>query len=233
MDLFQAISELTSHNKAGALCTVVRSSGSTPRQAGAKMLVYANGSTMGTVGGGDLENRVINAANAAIKDGNPIYLEYDMTGTGEGEPGIYGGHMEVFVDPIQPKAVLLVIGAGHVGKAVAQLGNWLGFRVVINDDRQEFCTAENVPDADEFIIGSISSLPDQLELNSDCYLVLTTRNAEIDIEGLPVLLQSQAAYIGVIGSRTRWAAARNGLLQKGIPGNHLSRPVPYGIGDQH
>ena len=223
MDLFQAISELTSHNKAGALCTVVRSSGSTPRQAGAKMLVYADGSTLGSVGGGDLENRVVQAANAAIKDEIPVYLEYDMGDTAKGDPRICGGHMEVFVDPLQPKAILLVIGAGHVGKAVAQLAHWLGFRVVINDDRPEFCTPENVPDADEFIPGSISDLPELYELNQNCYLVLTTRGAEIDIEGLPALLQSQAAFIGVIGSRTRWTAARNGLIQKGIPQEKIDR----------
>ena len=223
MDLFQAISELTTQNKTGALCTVVRASGSTPRRAGAKMLVYADGSTLGSVGGGELENRVIQAVKTAIKDGIPVYLEYDMTDTVKGDPGICGGHVEVFVDPIQPKAVLLVIGAGHVGKAVAKLAHWLGFRVVINDDRPDFCTPENIPDADEFIPGSISNLPERYELNQNSYLVLTTRGAEIDIEGLPVLLQSQAAYIGVIGSRKRWTAARNGLIQKGIPQEKIDR----------
>ena len=77
-----------------------------------------------------------------------------------------------------------------------------------NDDRPEFCTPEAVPDADEYIPTRMSELPEQLEITPWTYLVLTTRGANVDVDGLPALLETPAAYIGVIGSQRRWATAR-------------------------
>ena len=104
------------------------------------MVVYADGSIVGTVGGGELENRVIAEALQAMEDGKARLLEYNMTDPERGDPGVCGGQVEVFVEPLRPKPVLVVIGSGHVGKAVAHLAHWLGFWIVVNDDRPEFCT---------------------------------------------------------------------------------------------
>jgi len=131
--------------------------------------------------------------------------------------------VEVFVEPIQPKPILVVIGTGHVGKAVAHLAHWLGFWVVANDDRAEFCTPQAVPDADEFIPTSMSELPERLEITPWTYLVLTTRGTNVDIEGLPALLETSAAYIGVIGSQRRWATARKQLGEKGVAEEKLKQ----------
>ncbi len=223
MSLFQALAELESANKAGALCTLILSKGSTPRHTGSKMLVYPDGSIIGTVGGGEMENRVIAEARKAILDGKPRLLEYQMTDPQRGDPGVCGGQVEVFVEPIQPKPVLVVIGTGHVGKAVAHLGHWLGFWVVANDDRPEFCNAQAVPDADEFVATSMSELPKHLEINPWTYLVLTTRGTNVDVEGLPALLDTPAAYIGVIGSQRRWATARKQLREMGLSEEKLAQ----------
>ena len=94
MSIYQALAEFDERNEAGALCTIVRSRGSTSRCTGSKMLVYPDGKTMGSVGGGELENRVINEAHQAIVDGRSRYLEYDMTDPSRGDPGVCGGHME-------------------------------------------------------------------------------------------------------------------------------------------
>ena len=114
---------------------VVRSKGSTPRHSGSKMLVYPDGSIVGTVGGGELENRVIREALDAISDGSSRMLEYQMSDPERGDPGVCGGQVEVYVEPFRPKPTIVVIGAGHVGKAVAHLAHWLGFWVILNDDR--------------------------------------------------------------------------------------------------
>ena len=113
------------------MCTIDPQQGSTPRHTGSKMLVYPDGSIIGTVGGGEMENRVIAEARQAILDGKPRLLEYQMADPKRGDPGVCGGQVEVFVEPIQPKPILVVIGAGHVGKAVAHLAHWLGFWVVV------------------------------------------------------------------------------------------------------
>ncbi len=121
---------------------VVRSHGSTPRRSGSKMLVLPDGSTEGTVGGGEVENRVVQEALQAIVDGKPRFLEYQMADPGRGDAGVCGGQVEVYVEPIRPKPTIVIIGAGHVGRAVAQLSHWLGYWVVVNDDRAGLCTPE-------------------------------------------------------------------------------------------
>lgn len=223
MSLYQALADLEANNQAGALCTIIKSQGSTPRHTGSKMLVYPNGQIAGTIGGGELENRVIRAAQAAIVDGIPRHLEYSMADPERGDPGVCGGQVEVYVEPILPKPTLVVIGSGHVGKAVAHLAHWLGFRVAINDDRPEFCTPEAVPEADIYIPGLLQELPARLEINPWTYLVLTTRGILVDIAGLPALLDTPAAYIGVIGSKRRWETTRQKLIDNGIPLDKIER----------
>jgi xanthine dehydrogenase accessory factor len=223
MSVFQALAELELKNKAGALCTLILSKGSTPRHTGSKMLVYPDGSIIGTVGGGEMENRVIAEARKAIVDGRTRLLEYQMTDPARGDPGVCGGQVEVFVEPVQPKPILVVIGTGHVGKAVAHLAHWLGFWVVANDDRPEFCTPQAVPDADEFIPTTMNELPERLEITPWTFLVLTTRGTNVDVQGLPALLETPAAYVGVIGSQRRWATARKQLLEMGVPEEKLKQ----------
>lgn len=223
MSLFQALADLESNNRAGALCTIISSQGSTPRHTGSKMLVFPDGKILGTVGGGELENRVIREAQAAILDGKPRRLAYSMADPERGDPGVCGGQVEVYVEPIQPKPTLVVIGSGHVGKAVAHLSHWLGFRVVVNDDRPDFCTPEAVPEADLYIATPMQELPQQLDITPWTYLVLTTRGTLVDIAGLPALLDSPAAYIGLIGSRRRWESTRQKLLENGVGEEKLNR----------
>jgi xanthine dehydrogenase accessory factor len=221
--IYQKLAELEANNEAGALCVIVRSRGSTPRHTTSKMLVYPDGQIVGTVGGGEMENRVIAEALKAIQDGQARLLEYSMNDPARGDPGVCGGQMEIFVEPLQPKPILVVIGSGHVGKAVAHLAKWLGFWVAVNDDRPEFCTAEAVPDGDAFFPVPMAELPQHLKITPWTYLVLTTRGVAIDVPGLPALLDTPAAFIGVIGSRRRWTIARKQLLEAGVPEEKLAR----------
>lgn len=221
--IFQTLAELESRGRPAALCTVVHTSGSTPRHSTSKMLVLPDGSIQGTVGGGELENRVIQEALVSLRDGQPRLLSYSMTDPAQGDVGVCGGQVEVYVEPILPKPFLIVIGGGHVGKAVAHLARWLGYRVAISDDRPEFCTPEANPDADEFYVGPMAELPLHLNITSQTYLVLTTRGTAVDATGLPALLDSPAAYIGVIGSERRWSITVKELNQLGFSDERLKR----------
>ena len=223
MSIYRALIDLEEKNQPGALCTIIHSHGSTPRRASSKMLVYPNGRILGTIGGGEMESRVIAEALQAIQDGKPRLLKYSMADPQRGDPGVCGGQLEIYVEPVKPKPVLVVIGAGHVGKAVAHLAKWLGFRVAVNDDRPEFCTPEAVPDGDEFYPVPLADLTVHLKIMPWMYLVLTTRNVNVDVPGLPALLNSPAAYIGVIGSRRRWETSRKQLLAAGVEGALLDK----------
>jgi xanthine dehydrogenase accessory factor len=222
-NLYQALAELEEKNQPGVVCTIIRAQGSTPRHVGSKMLVYPDGRVLGTVGGGEMESRVIAEAHHSLADGRPRLLRYSMSEPERGDPGVCGGQVDIFVEPMNPQPTLVVIGAGHVGRAVVHLARWLSFRVVVNDDRPEYCTPETVPEADEYLLSPMESLPEQLQITPWTYLVLTTRGVPIDVKGLPALMNAPAAYIGVIGSRRRWETTRKQLLDSGISEAQLDR----------
>jgi xanthine dehydrogenase accessory factor len=223
VDIYKAVAEVEMNSESAALCTVVKSVGSTPRHVGSKMLVYSDGKFIGTVGGGDLEHRVLDEAWIAMNDGESRLLAYTMADPTRGDPGVCGGTVEVFVEPILPPAMIVVIGAGHVGKAVVHLAKWLGFRVAVSDDRAEFCTPEAIPEADAYYPVEMGKLAEQLKIGKRTYIVITSRGASVDVVGLPGLLESNPAYIGVIGSRRRWLTTVKGLREKGVPAEKIAQ----------
>lgn len=222
-NIHEAAGRAIRENQPVALCTVTRSEGSTPRHIGSKMLVFWDDRFLGTVGGGDLEHRVLDEARNAMADGKPRLLHYSLADPSRGDPGVCGGQVEVFVEPLLPAPSLVVIGAGHVGKAVAHLSKWLGFRVVVSDDRPEYCKREVIPDGDEFILCALMDLPNRLAIDARTYLILTTRGSSVDVAGLPALLQTKAAYIGVIGSMRRWAVTASKLKEAGLTEEVIAR----------
>lgn len=228
--IYQALAEIERLKESAVLCTVTKSEGSTPRHRGSKMLVYPDGRFLGTVGGGELENRVRDEATKALADGQPRLLHYNMSDPAHGDPGVCGGQVEVFVEPILAPVTILIIGGGHVGKAVAHLAKWLGFHVVVSDDRPEFCNKETIPDADDFLIYPMADLPKHVDITQRTYLILTTRGSSVDVEGLPVLLDTQAGFIGVIGSKRRWATTTKELTSRRVdPAKFAKVHSPIGL----
>lgn len=223
MNIWQELAQLNETNQPGALCIIIRAEGSTPRHTGSKMIVFSDGRVSGSIGGGELESRVIAEALASLSDGQPRRLDYTMSDPQRGDPGVCGGRVEIYVEPIFPKATLVVVGAGHVGQAVAHLAKWLGFYVVVSDDRPELCTPETIPDADQFILGPLAELTGHLTVTPDTCFVLTTRSVDVDVPGLPALLATPAGYIGVIGSRRRWQTTTQQLLEVGVSSDDIAR----------
>jgi xanthine dehydrogenase accessory factor len=230
MSFFASLAELERTGGAAALCTIVRERGSVPRHAGSKMLVHPDGRVEGTVGGGEMESRVIREALAALQEGAPRLVHYRLVDPKAGDPGVCGGEVEIFVEPLRPLPTLLVIGGGHVGRALVHLGKWLGFRVALSDDRPEFCAPESAPGADEYWPIPMRDLPANFKFHSATYVVLSTRGAPLDVDGLPHLLDAPHAYLGVIGSRRRWATTLKQLADKGVPPEKLARVhAPMGL----
>lgn len=229
-DLYLELARLVRAQERAAYCVIVSATGSTPRQAGSKMIVYPDGRIMGTIGGGEMEHRVVEEALLAIEAGQPRTVSYAMSDPDRGDPGVCGGQLEVYVEPILPSPTVVVIGAGHVGKAVVELAKWLGFSVVVSDDRPDFSSKEQVPDADVHHTGTMETIAKEFNIHQQMYFVLTTRNVEVDAAGLPVLLKTPAAFIGVIGSRRRWETTRKLLFEQGIAAEEIDRVYsPVGL----
>lgn len=222
----ELLEELVSARKAGKtvlLATIVRVQGSVPRHAGAKMLVYEDGRTSGTVGGGEMESRVIEEAASALKSGQARILHYSLVDPGRGDPGVCGGEVEIFMEPYLLPATLYIIGCGHVGRALAAQARLLGFQVAVTDDRVELATPENIPQADHYLPGSIEDALAARPITLNSYAAVVTRNVMIDRQILPRLVDTPAPYIGVMGSKRRWAETRKLLLADGMSEKDLER----------
>ena len=213
-----------------ALAVIIRDQGSVPRHAGTKMLVYSDGRTLGTIGGGEMEARVVTAAAEALRDGQPRLVPYSLVDPQRGDPGVCGGSVEIYVEPHLSPATLYVVGCGHVGRALVSLGHWLGYRVVAWDDRAELATPENVPDADVLLSGLLLDALAAQPIDARTYVAVVTRNVSLDRQILPHLLATPAAYLGVMGSRRRWQETERQLLADGLMAEQLDRIVaPIGL----
>ena len=125
------------------------------------------------------------------------------------------GDHSVFAEPVWPLPRLVIAGAGHVGKAVAHLGSLLDFEVTVIDDRAEFANKDNIPDADELVVGDIGESVRLVPSSPDNYFVIVTRGHRHDAEALRSAVGRGAAYVGMIGSRTKVALMRREFLEKG------------------
>jgi xanthine dehydrogenase accessory factor len=212
------------------LATIVATQRSVPRRAGTKMLVFADGKTRGTVGGGEMEAKAIAAALDTLRTHKPTLVEYELVNPEAGDPGICGGSLTLYLEPYMPPHSVYVIGCGHVGRTVVDLAHWLGYRTIAIDDRPDLVSTEAMPNADVRFAGSVEDAVAANPVTEDSSIIVVTRSPEVDIRIIPSLLATPARYIGVMGSRNRWQSTRNQLVADGTPADQLERlHVPIGI----
>lgn len=227
---YKALAECIEQNKPAAVATVVKTTGSSPRDVGSKMLVYPDGSIVGSVGGGEMEARVIETAQDSIRQGKPSYLDMTLSDEARGDPLVCGGEVEIFIDPLVAAPTLLIVGAGHIGSACAELGKFLGFRVVMVDDRAELLKREKLPSADQVHAGDMAAELRKLEITPQTFIVLVTRAHTTDAPVLREIIDKPAAYIGMLGSKRRVLTVFGMLKQEGIGEEAFQRVhAPIGI----
>lgn len=229
--VYAALAAAHQDQTAVALATVIQTQGSMPRHAGSKMLVRMDGTVVGTVGGGAMEARVIEEALAALRDGETRLRSYILNNLDDGDPGICGGSAQIFIEPVGYLPTLLVIGGGHVGKALAELGKWSGYRVILSDDREAYCNPEYVTGLDQYVVCKPSEIVQCVTITAHTYIAAVTRGLPVDLELIPTLLATEAGYIGLIGSRRRWALTVKALAERfGLTLAQLSRiHAPIGL----
>jgi len=199
-----------------ALATIIATERSVPRRAGSKMLVFSDGSTSGTIGGGEMEARVVAEALESLTSGTPRHLSYSLVDAAAGDPGVCGGTVELFLEPHMPQSTVYVIGVGHVGQAVVELAQWLGYRVAAWDDRSDLAASMDDTTGDvEVLSGTIRDALAISPIDEHTMVVMTTRNVGLDVEILPPLLASPASFIGIMGSQRRWEITREKLAAAG------------------
>jgi xanthine dehydrogenase accessory factor len=198
------------------------------------MLVFADGRTVGTIGGGCYESDAIGKAREAIATGQPTLARYDLNDDFVQESGlICGGQMDVYIDPIAPAPRLFVIGAGHVGFHLARAAADAGFRIHVVDDREKFANAERFPMADAVVVDDIAAWLHRVELPASSYVVVVTRGHTHDFDALRALAARDLRYLGLIGSRAKVARVFDALQAEGLPVECLERvhaPIGLDIG---
>ena len=210
--------------------TVVRAQGSTPQRAGAKMLVFADGRTVGTIGGGCYENEAIGKARLALEDGGPQLLHFELNDDFAQENGlICGGRMDVHIDPLLPDPRLYVIGAGHVGFQLGRIAPEAGFRVHVVDDREKFASPARFPGA-EITVEPIPLWLHRADIPPASFVVVVTRGHQHDLDAMRALAARDLRYLGLIGSRAKVARIYEALLGEGLPAACLERiHAPIGL----
>jgi len=216
-EVLEAFLDELKTGRRAVLATIVRASGSTPRTVGARMLVRADGSSFGTIGGGAFEAMVaLDAAELlAQSETAPVVKRYTFTEHGADALGMAcGGTAEVLIEASGRGARLLIFGAGHVGLALARLASTVGFAPEIVDDRPEFCeqarlakTGEVFPCHPDFATG----LP---PIDPTCFVAVVTRCHRTDRLALKRVVGQPLRYLGLIGSRRKKAVIFEQLVNE-------------------
>ncbi|MHA2294839.1 MAG: XdhC family protein [Candidatus Hodarchaeales archaeon] len=234
------ILELTSNGQNFVVVTVIKTTGSTPRKAGAKMIVGMDGKLLwGTIGGGTIEYLVLDAAKDAIEEGIPVLLDFSLQGnkepsSGEEMTGMFcGGKMTVFLDIPHNPDRLIIVGSGHIARELCPLAVKSGFHVIVIDDRVNMISSEIFPTASMLIPGDFRESIESFEFSEKDYVVIITYCHATDQEVLETCLKKETRnwkYIGMIGSKRKKREIFLRLQEKGIERTVLDQVhAPIGI----
>jgi len=226
MDMYREIINLLDKGRTGVLATLVARAGSGARSVGTKMVITDQGETIGSLGGGLLDSTIILKAKEILQTGEPGLLSVEPEQDGV---EVCGSTVRIFLEPLTSGPAVVIIGAGHVGRAVAGIAVQSGFSVTLADDRRlEETGADTVccrPDA------FFQDLP----VFKTTFIVICTRSHSVDYEVLQQALATPAEYIGLLGSRRKKESFFSRLEQSDVAEKDLARiitPVGLDIGAQ-
>jgi xanthine dehydrogenase accessory factor len=234
MDIYEEIVQLRRTGQRGAVATIVNVRGSVPSFETAKMLVRDDGSIFGTVGGGCVEAEVWQAAREVMESERPRTLTFNLNQNPKYDTGLVcGGTLDIFIEPVMPPASLYIFGAGHVALSLYKTAKMAGFDVNVVDDRESYANRERFPEAKEVIAEDFDLAMKRITPNETCYIVIVTRGHHDDMRVLRWAVQTQARYVGMIGSKRKTIAIFRELVKEGIAERLFDRvhaPVGLDIG---
>ena len=219
-----------------ARATVVQAVGSVPGKQGSSMIVRADGSTLGTVGGAALEERVKSLAGQAIarKEGGLHHFDLQAWTPG-GLTSLCGGSVDIAIEYIPSRPNLLLWGGGHVSLALAQILPTLEYDFSVADDRPEWVGSERFPNADRREVVAPERLWEVFDPASFTHLYLLGYDAMKDLEALSVSLDRFPNQIGLIASAAKREHLYAQLRARGVSRETLARvrsPVGLPIGSE-
>jgi xanthine dehydrogenase accessory factor len=233
-DFASAINASLEGEQGVVLATIIEAGGAWRPCTGQQMLVHENGETLGTLMLPDapegLTLQLIESAQKAISTGKPHIKNVGATLVVARSAEAANAWAEIFIEPFVPNPVLLIAGAGHIAAPLASLAHLMNFSVSVTDDRASFASRERFTTAKQLLVGDIESILQNYPITSRTHIVLVTRAHAHDVQGLRAIIDSPAAYIGMIGSQRRVWAVFKLLHEEGVPAEKLARVrAPIGL----
>ena len=232
--ILKKIIESLDNEKKVSLVTLTEIKGSTPRDEGSLMIVWENGSSFGSIGGGKIEHIVIGEAVEALQMEKSRSFSHSLTPEGDLKMQC-GGEAKGFIRVFSPEKKLIIAGGGHVGEKVLEIGTFLGFNCIVIDDRKEYETKESLCKANKIIISPYENGLEQITVTKDTYIVIATKGHSGDLDFVRQALKTEAKYIGLIGSKIKHAFIKNSLLKEGFTDRDIDRiygPIGLDISNQ-
>jgi xanthine dehydrogenase accessory factor len=229
-DLLAELLEARHAGRPCALATVAATTGSVPRHPGAKMIVYADGTIAGTIGGGKFESLVIAEAVDCLAKNETTLKTWPLR---EDQPdsfgAICGGEVTVLIEPQVPAHAMLLVGGGHCAQSIAKLSAECGFHVTVVEDRADIlaqCTAAHQRSTE-----SAPSYIASREWNKNDAIVIVSRHYDIDRAALAAALtQGGMGYLGMIGSRRKVIQVYDRMKSEGFTAEQLAAVyAPLGL----
>jgi len=232
-NIFETIADLMKAGESAAIAIIVSAEGSTPRKPGTKMIIMKDGDIIGTMGGGDLEQRVIEEALEATRQGKPKIASFTLD-IEEGKLDMMcGGKLDIYIEPILPDAKLIIFGAGHITRNLAPLMKGAGFNVSVVEDSPDLLQKDKFPETEDLIQTDMEQFARDLPSDTHTYIVLLSRGFSKDKTILTQLIRKDFKYIGMIGSLRKINAMREDLQKERAPEEAFSKlkaPVGLDIG---
>ncbi len=237
-NLFSLIAKLKEENRESYLAIITKTKGITSCRAGAKMIIFPDGKTEGTIGGGEVEFEIIKL----VKEGKiekPETFTFNLTGKSIKNSkqsididSICGGIVEVFVEPLHTKENLYIIGGGHCAVELSELASRCGFFVCVIDERKEWACAEKHPFAHKTLAIEYSNLTEEIKFKKSDYVVIMTPKHSHDKEVLKQLVKVELKYLGMMGSLHKVNEIFKQLIEEGIEKELLKKvyaPIGFPI----
>lgn len=236
MEFYQKVLKAKKENKVYAVASVVQTEGNTPRKPGAKMLVLADGTTHGTIGGGIVEKQAIADCMIAIRSGQTMLKTYSAISPEIVEKGmVCGNNMTIFIEPGERLPYLYLCGCGHVAQAVLPLAKSMGYYVVAIDARDISGYEEALAPADELhILESFDKIGD-LEFVPGSAFIACSFSHKTDGDILNVILSKEPSYVGMLGGKPKIRALFTKLRENGYSEEVLKQihaPIGLDIGGE-
>jgi xanthine dehydrogenase accessory factor len=218
-EVYERIAHLREQGGEAVLVTVVDKEGSAPAPPGAKMLVYADGSTVGTVGGGAMERLATPKALELLEQKRCLLITYSLGEDGDafdGEPVnmACGGRASLFYDYLGYQAHIYIFGAGHVGRAIAYHLKGLPYHVTVVDHRQGLLT--DLDGADRVLITEYDEALQDEQMPTGAFYVIATPSHAFAYVVLHRIFASgwQPRYVGIVGSRRKASSMLQRLAEE-------------------